>query len=50
MEKVIKKWKEWKQGKDEDWIYDESHNFIDNLSRSEIVDLLEFAENKHGTN
>lgn len=41
MEKIAKQWAEWKEGKDEGYIYDECQEFINELSRGEILTLLE---------
>lgn len=41
MEKIAKKWVDWKEGKDDGWIYDECHDFVAELSRGEILTLLE---------
>jgi len=45
MNEIIKKWKEWKAGQDEEYVYDEIHNFLSGvLSRGEGVELMEYIE------
>jgi hypothetical protein len=41
---IVEKWQNWKTGKDKDWIYDESFEFFNNLSRGEMVSLMDSLE------
>ena len=43
MQKVIDKYKAWKEGHDEDYHCDEIHDFISDLSRGELYSFFEWA-------
>lgn len=45
---VIEKYLKWKQGRDEDYVYDEIHDFISELDRGDLVEVFEHlaANNK----
>lgn len=44
MEEVIKKYKEWKKDKDEDYIYDETYSFLSSLYRGELDKFMRDVE------
>lgn len=44
MQKIIEKYLKWKEGKDEDYIYDEIHEFVSQLDRGELVDVFEYLQ------
>lgn len=50
MEVLIKHWKRWKKGKDEDTIYDTAYEFVEDLSKGDIVELLILAESVYDQN
>jgi hypothetical protein len=44
---ILKQYSEWKEKHpDEDWQYDEISEWLGSFSRSEMIQLLEWAESK----
>jgi len=41
---IALQWTKFKEGKDEGYIYDESHEFMENLTRGEIQIMLDYIE------
>lgn len=44
MKDIIKQWLEWKEGKDDGYIYDEIHEFFAQLSRGEMCEIMAHLE------
>lgn len=42
MKQILDKYLKWKEGRDEDYIYDEIHDFISELDRGEIMGVFEY--------
>lgn len=41
MKEIIEKYLQWKEGREEDYVYDEIHGFFSSLDRGELVDIME---------
>lgn len=44
IEEIVNKYREWKEGKDSDWVYDETYDFVEQLSRGEILRIMQTLE------
>lgn len=42
MKKIIEKYLKWKEGRNEDYVYDEIHDFISELDRGQLVEVFEY--------
>jgi hypothetical protein len=47
MKEIIEAFRKWKEGKDEDWQYDDIFEFANSLGRGELLRVFEWLE-KHG--
>lgn len=44
IQNIIKQYKEWKEGHDEGYIYDQIHDFVNDLSRGDLLQFMEAVE------
>lgn len=44
MKEIAERLRKWKEGKDEGHIYDEAFTFFDDLSRGEMLSIMDFIE------
>ena len=47
MRKIIEKYRKWKEGKEEDYLYDETYSFIGNLTRAECMEMMEYLDKSY---
>lgn len=45
MKEIVEQYREWKLEHDEDYCYDEIHNFLSGLSRGEMYEIMKYLDN-----
>lgn len=49
MQEIIEKFRKWKYGKDEDYQVDEIGEFVNSLSRGDLLMIFEMIEKQYGS-